>query len=383
MQQHIDKPASTGFKVNVDGQIIEFQNWDPTREEILEKVNKLPVGCYSLYQKLEGYDFELVMPKQKIDLRNLGVERLTVKDPVAFNYEFNGQPETSESKELSPEEILQAGGADPLKEYLIQVIDNGPDLVFAFNPTARIKMQCKGMKFITGTWLDEVNLEEYGKHCKEVPPAHRYRIKIHDQYQVLISPYTTGKDLIILSGKPNYKEYEIYAVYSNSSVPRKVGYDEDVDLTKQCLIRFVRQPKEQTEGRGSRQQFVLPEGEAELLDNRGFDWETLIYGNQRWVLIYDYPVPPGYNVTSATVALKIDAGYPGAQIDMASFHPHLTRTDGKVIAAVTPLSLDGKSFQQWSRHRKAGEWQPGIDNITTHLLLVDNWLTKYSPVCHE
>jgi hypothetical protein len=39
-------------------------------------------------------------------------------------------------------------------------------------------------------------------------------------------------------------------------------------------------------------------------------------------------------------------------------------------------ALDGKKFQGWSRHRKVGEWRPGVDCIATHLCLVDNWLVK-------
>jgi hypothetical protein len=39
--------------------------------------------------------------------------------------------------------------------------------------------------------------------------------------------------------------------------------------------------------------------------------------------------------------------------------------------------LDGKQFQQWSRHRTgANPWRPGLDNVCTHLLLVNSWLEK-------
>ena len=80
---------------------------------------------------------------------------------------------------------------------------------------------------------------------------------------------------------------------------------------------------------------------------------------------------------SVTVALQIPPGYPDAQIDMAYFHPHLARKDGRAIGALSAQDLDGKVFQRWSRHR-TGEapWRPGEDDVSSHLVLVDDWLER-------
>jgi hypothetical protein len=60
---------------------------------------------------------------------------------------------------------------------------------------------------------------------------------------------------------------------------------------------------------------------------------------------------------------------------MAYFNPALARDDGKQIGAVTPFQLDGKTWQQWSRHRSnVTDWRPGEDNIETHLLYVTAFL---------
>ena len=114
----------------------------------------------------------------------------------------------------------------------------------------------------------------------------------------------------------------------------------------------------------------------EFLSQSGRRWETIRDAGE-WVIISDYPLPPGYNVSHATVALKIEGGYPVTQIDMVYFDPPLGRQDGKPIGALSPQPISGRQFQRWSRHR-TGEnpWRPGVDDISTHLSLVDFWLER-------
>ncbi len=124
-----------------------------------------------------------------------------------------------------------------------------------------------------------------------------------------------------------------------------------------------------------KRQFLLPSEDVEFLESNGFQWEA-IANRGNWLIIHNYPVPTGYNVTAAQVALMIPPNYPAAQIDMAYFFPHLQKTNGKGITATSLQIIDNKNFQRWSRHRRAGEWRPGEDNVMTHLLLVSNWLEK-------
>lgn len=126
-----------------------------------------------------------------------------------------------------------------------------------------------------------------------------------------------------------------------------------------------------------RRHFALPEADEEFLNSSGLRWETLLESGVRWLLVHDFPVPPGYNVATVTVALRIETGYPDAQLDMAYFFPALARADGRPIGALSSQALDGKTLQRWSRHR-TGEnpWRPGIDDVSTHLMLVENWFRR-------
>ena len=127
-----------------------------------------------------------------------------------------------------------------------------------------------------------------------------------------------------------------------------------------------------------RREFDLPSFDVAHLDSTGLDWETIAEPNgNRWLLLHERPIRDGYSVVKATTALQIVASYPDAQIDMVYFNPHLARTDGKPIGALATQDIAGTVFQRWSRHR-TGEapWRPGEDDVSSHLVLVDDWLER-------
>jgi hypothetical protein len=126
-----------------------------------------------------------------------------------------------------------------------------------------------------------------------------------------------------------------------------------------------------------RRQFSLPEADDEFLRNSAFNWETVIESNVMRLVINDFRVPSGYNHEEVALNLRIETSYPDGQIDMVYFFPDLARTDGKPISALAADTFDGKNWQRWSRHRtSANPWRPGIDNIETHLHLVNDWLKR-------
>lgn len=127
-----------------------------------------------------------------------------------------------------------------------------------------------------------------------------------------------------------------------------------------------------------RRQFdPLPEDEK-FLKEYGLDWETIVDGSQCWILIHNFPTHDGYNHRTVTAAIRIETGYPNAELNMVYFHPALARTDGKKIGATeVTQSIDGKTFQRWSRHRTGkNPWRAGRDSLGTHVILVEDWLER-------
>jgi len=92
-------------------------------------------------------------------------------------------------------------------------------------------------------------------------------------------------------------------------------------------------------------------------------------------LIKDFKVQKGYNTDTVELGIRITSGYPIAQLDMLYFHPPLNRIDNQPINALSTLDLEGRTFQQWSRHRTGiNPWRPDVDNLGTHIALADVWL---------
>ena len=126
-----------------------------------------------------------------------------------------------------------------------------------------------------------------------------------------------------------------------------------------------------------RRHFQLPEQDVYFLEGLGLQWEAVGDQGMQWVIIHNYPVAPGYNMTSISVAIKIETGYPRAALDMAYFFPFLSRRDGKGINAITTQLIAGVIYQRWSRHRTAANpWREGEDDISTHMSLVSFWFEQ-------
>lgn len=315
---------------------------------------------------------ELIQDDDIVNLARPGIERFYFKHILLLT--INGRKFKWYEHDITVDQLLKLGEIDSKTHYLVQQIEGQPDIVYAWNPDESIAMDCKTLEFISVKWLDMVDIEEYGKHCKPVPPARKYRIRIDKQYHVIDKRFMSQEEIVTLGGKPQVK-YNVYKLLSGTAKPVKVEPGTNVDLTERCLLRLVLQPKEQQEGRGNRKQFVLPEEDMETLKQLAIPWETVTSGNH-WLIIYGYPIPDGYNVKQADIALMIPPSYPASQIDMAYFSPALVKKSGRPIGAIANQSIDGKTFQRWSRHRAPNEWTPGIDCVATHLCLVDNWLIQ-------
>jgi hypothetical protein len=121
---------------------------------------------------------------------------------------------------------------------------------------------------------------------------------------------------------------------------------------------------------------LLPEDEK-FLTEYGLPWETISDGSQ-WVLIQEFPTHHVYNHHTVTAAIRMETGYPNAELQMVYFFPALVRIDGIPIGATQALQqIDGKSFQRWSRHRTSqNPWKIGHDNLGTHITLIEDWLER-------
>lgn len=225
--------------------------------------------------------------------------------------------------------------------------------------------------------LEEVEIEAYALRGEAVPQAKRYRIRIDKTQYVVENPTPTGAELLAFAGKTPDK-WLIYQIIRGRH-PEPVDANERVDLRGPGVERFTTVQRDPTDGlvQSVRREFVLPTGDHSFLESLGYRWEAVKDGQTLVVIIHDWPLPSGYNVKSATLALKLPASFPDDQIDMVYFAPSISRVDGVGIPNLTAETICGELFQQWSRHRTPeNPWRTGVDDISTHLCLVDDWLRR-------
>lgn len=224
-----------------------------------------------------------------------------------------------------------------------------------------------------------IELEEHAKqHGTEAPQAKQYAFRVDKQRIVVDTPTITGAEILAKVGKTPDK-YKLYQ-HKRGHQPIPVDPDFVVNLREPGVERFTTMPKDTTEGREAlcrRQDFRLPESDEAYLNCLGPIWETILEGKSRWLIIHDWQVPPGYDHENTKLALLIPDSYSDNQIDMVYFSEHLARTDGQPINNLSLMPICGTQWQQWSRHRtNVNPWRVGIDDVASHLALVDEWLRR-------
>jgi hypothetical protein len=223
-----------------------------------------------------------------------------------------------------------------------------------------------------------IDIEWCFKNGHTPPHGRKYRYRVDHEYRVTHHHEISGRKILESVGK-DPKEYILREKIHGSYIT--IEPDQIVDLSKHGIEKFKTIKNEHTDGetaeKSRRRDFSLLEEDEEFLNGLGLGWEAVIIGNSKWVFIYNYPIPVGYNFNQITVAVMIAPNYPTAQLDMLYFYPALTRTDGVAIPNLTAYALEGKNFQQWSRHRTgANPWRVGVDCLATHIPLAEVWLNN-------
>jgi Multiubiquitin len=143
-------PIGKKYKVKIDNHLYIFDHFIVTGRELLEKAGITPLECFWLYQKLKDCDFEKIDLTEKVDLAKGGTEHFVVKPTEVFNYFVDNEPETTDQKELTPNQILEAAGLTPVSDYyLVRINSDGSQTPLKDSPNTPLKMVCPAVKFIS------------------------------------------------------------------------------------------------------------------------------------------------------------------------------------------------------------------------------------------
>ena len=246
-----------------------------------------------------------------------------------------------------------------------------------------IKVEGVGVADVAGgevVIVELVEREEHVKHHHDKPAPHakHYAFRVDKTRVVVDKPLIDGEQILAKVGKTPEK-YKLYQ-HKRGHQPIQIGPKEVVDLRAPGVERFTTMPKDTTEGRNdvdAKRDFRLPSSDEEYLDGLDLKWETVLDAKLRWLLVHGWKVPQGYNHGVVTLALLIPDSYSDGQIDMVYFREHLARQDGRPIPQLANQLIGGAQWQRWSRHRtSANPWRAGVDDVASHLGLVDEWLRR-------
>ena len=125
---------------------------------------------------------------------------------------------------------------------------------------------------------------------------------------------------------------------------------------------------------------MLPESDISYLEERGTAYEVASEANMTCVVIRAWPLPGGFNLSQADLLLRLSAGYPDVPPDMWWFDPAVTLANGqRVHATEHSQPYLNRTWQRWSRHLQAGQWQSGIDGLESYLALISAELHRCAP----
>lgn len=211
-------------------------------------------------------------------------------------------------------------------------------------------------------------------------PPKVYKLKIDGKMFDIQDRYVTGRDILVLAQKTPLADYGV-ALQEHGHNMRPIGLDESVDLEKPGIEKFVTYHTGHSDGeegpKGSFP-FELPVEDQDYAKSLSENLERVLEGGRRWLLLHNFPIPEGYNHNKVTAAVMLPIGYPQSAPDMVYFYPALALTSGKKIhAAEATVTIQGKTYQRWSRHFLTQEpWRPGIDSLETYALMISGWLER-------
>ncbi|SEM15098.1 E2 family protein E [Variovorax sp. YR750] len=115
----------------------------------------------------------------------------------------------------------------------------------------------------------------------------------------------------------------------------------------------------------------LPASDISYLDERGLPYSVTTEGGMICVLLPQFPLPAGSNVTASDLLLRLNPGFPDVPPDMWWFDPPVTRNNGATIQATEAREQHlGRTWQRWSRHLQPGQWRSGVDRLENFIGLI-------------
>ena len=119
--------------------------------------------------------------------------------------------------------------------------------------------------------------------------------------------------------------------------------------------------------------------DLKVLGDNGFVYRIIEDGGRIFIVLKDYPLPPGiYNVEKTDLLIFTTPHYPNAGFDMFWVEPHLTLKSGAVPKGGESVeNYVGVSWRRFSYHPyNQKPWSPSEDSVVTFIAYVAQRLKR-------
>jgi len=327
-----------------------------TGEQVIEKAGKYPAEEYLLFHVQEGGMLEEINLRETVDI-SCNEETFFVFNNDRVHYlELNGR--------------RYPWGDNTINEAALRLIGNIPE-----NHSLWLEQRSDADSKIS----DKIDLDTAGLE-KIYSKEQEWKLKVNGVTIVSKTQCILVSDALTEAGF-NPSDSWILILRVKGQPKQEVEITDNIDLSQPGIEKLRVVQKEINNGEKgtiTRTEFTLLEKDVDYLNSSGISYETILEGNNRWLILLDWQLPQGYNHEKTDIAISIPSGYPAALIDMFYCHPHLTMKSGAAIPTTTArVQVEEKSYQRWSRHLGGSSpWNPSTDSVMTHLALVEESLLR-------
>jgi len=203
-----------------------------------------------------------------------------------------------------------------------------------------------------------------------------WKLNVQGKVYSFDTPVISVREAVKKAGLNPDQAWHIYFNVEGKPKEEKT-INDNLDLTTPGIEKLRLTPRNVSNGETAdtlRRDFGLLDNDEKYLDEMGFQWETCVNEQSRWLVINNYVLPEGYNLKLVQLALLIPEGYPMSQVDMFYVFPALTLSNGTGIPATQIVAvIDRNTYQGWSRHRP---WDPNTDSVISQLAMANGCLLQ-------
>lgn len=121
----------------------------------------------------------------------------------------------------------------------------------------------------------------------------------------------------------------------------------------------------------------LLHADRDFLTRKGYRFETFDEGPMLALVIRDFQLPPGYQISQTSLLILLPGGFPEAAPDMWWCDPWVRMANGAdPLNANVIQQIGGRSWQRFSRHFAGVRWQAGRSGVESYVALIRSDLAR-------